>query len=445
VSAVDPPKLLTELISRFRARDAVVAVIGLGYVGLPLSLLFVERGFHVIGLDIDVERIRALERGEAVLAHLDPERMRRAKASRRFTATTDFARLVEADAILITVPTPVNQRHEPDLGDVLAATHAIARTLRPGQLVVLESTTYPGTTDGPVRATLEATGLVAGADFFLGFSPEREDPGNARYSTASIPKVVAGVDPLSGDVTEALYAEVVERTVRVSSARVAEATKLSENVFRAVNIALANELKLVFDRMGVDVWEVLDAAATKPFGYSRFDPGPGWGGHCVPVDPFYLAWKAREVGAPTRFIELAGEINVAMPAFVIEKLEAALAARGAALAGSHVLLLGVAYKKDIDDTRESPAFELMRKLMARGATVSYHDRHVPSLPPPRSFPELPRLASVPLSTETLASADAVLLATNHSDVDYEFVRSHSRLIVDTRGVFRAPFANVVKA
>jgi UDP-N-acetyl-D-glucosamine dehydrogenase len=445
VSAVDPPKLPTELISRFRARDAVVAVIGLGYVGLPLSLLFVERGFHAIGFDIDLERVRALERGEPVLAHLEPGRIERAIASRRFSATGDFARLVEADAILITVPTPVNQRHEPDLGDVLRATRAIAKTLRPGQLVVLESTTYPGTTDGPVREILEGTGLVAGADFFLGFSPEREDPGNTCYSTASIPKVVAGVDPLSGDVAEALYAEVVERTVRVSSARVAEATKLSENVFRAVNIALANELKLVFDRMGIDVWEVLDAAATKPFGYSRFDPGPGWGGHCVPVDPFYLAWKAREVGAPTRFIELAGEINVAMPTFVIEKLEAALAERGTPLSGSRVLLLGVAYKKDIDDTRESPAFELIRKLTARGAALSYHDSHVPSLPPPRSCPELPRLVSVALSPELLAQADAVLLATNHSDVDYEFVRVHSRLIVDTRGVFRAPFPNVVKA
>jgi UDP-N-acetyl-D-glucosamine dehydrogenase len=296
-----------------------------------------------------------------------------------------------------------------------------------------------------VREILEKTGLVAGSDFFLAFSPEREDPGNTCYSTASIPKVVAGVDPLSGDVADALYTELVERTVRVSSARVAEATKLSENVFRAVNIALANELKLVFDRMGVDVWEVLDAAATKPFGYSRFDPGPGWGGHCVPVDPFYLAWKARQVGAPTRFIELAGEINVAMPGFVVEKLEAALSARGTALSRSHVLLLGVAYKKDIDDTRESPAFELMRQLTARGATISYHDPHVPSLPLPRSFPDLPRLVSVPLSGDVLAAADAVLLATNHTDVDYELVRSHARLIVDTRGVFREVLPNVVKA
>jgi UDP-N-acetyl-D-glucosamine dehydrogenase len=296
VSAVDPPLLAKELVSRFQARDAIVAVMGLGYVGLPLSLLFVERGFHVLGLDVDAGRVDALCRGESALAHLDPERTRRARASRRFTPTTDVERLVEADAILIAVPTPVNQKQEPDLGDVLAATRAIASALRPGQLVVLESTTYPGTTDGPVRDVLEATGLVAGADFFLAFSPEREDPGNHRYPTASIPKVVAGVDPLSGDVAEALYTEIVERTVRVSSARVAEATKLSENVFRAVNIALVNELKLVFDRMGVDVWEVLDAAATKPFGYSRFDPGPGWGGHCVPVDPFYLAWKAREVG-----------------------------------------------------------------------------------------------------------------------------------------------------
>jgi UDP-N-acetyl-D-glucosamine dehydrogenase len=445
VSAVDPPLLATELISRFRARDAIVAVMGLGYVGLPLSLLFVDRGFHVLGLDIDERRVEALARGESGLAHVDPERTRRAAASRRFVPTTDVERLVEADAILITVPTPVNQRHEPDLGDVLAATHAIARALRPGQLVVLESTTYPGTTDGPVRELLEKTGLVAGADFFLAFSPEREDPGNHRYPTASIPKVVAGVDALSGDVAEALYAEIVERTVRVSSARVAEATKLSENVFRAVNIALVNELKLVFDRMGVDVWEVLDAAATKPFGYSRFDPGPGWGGHCVPVDPFYLAWKAREVGAPTRFIELAGEINVAMPGFVIGKLEAALAERHASLAGSRVLLLGVAYKKDIDDTRESPAFELMRQLTERGATVSYHDPHVPSLAPPRSFPELPELRSVDLTPEALSATDAVLLATNHAGVNYELVLAHAPLIVDTRGVFRAPSPKVVRA
>jgi UDP-N-acetyl-D-glucosamine dehydrogenase len=445
VSAVDPPLLAKELVSRFQARDAIVAVMGLGYVGLPLSLLFVERGFHVLGLDVDAGRVDALCRGESALAHLDPERTRRARASRRFTPTTDVERLVEADAILIAVPTPVNQKQEPDLGDVLAATRAIASALRPGQLVVLESTTYPGTTDGPVRDVLEATGLVAGADFFLAFSPEREDPGNHRYPTASIPKVVAGVDPLSGDVAEALYTEIVERTVRVSSARVAEATKLSENVFRAVNIALVNELKLVFDRMGVDVWEVLDAAATKPFGYSRFDPGPGWGGHCVPVDPFYLAWKAREVGAPTRFIELAGEINVAMPGFVVGKLEAALAARGASVAGSRILLLGVAYKKDIDDTRESPAFELMRQLTARGATVAYHDPHVPSLSPPRSFPDLPELASVALSPEVLSATDAVLLATNHAGVDYELVLAHAPLIVDTRGVFRAPSPKVVRA
>lgn len=445
MSAVDPPELATELVARFRRRDAVVAVIGLGYVGLPLSLLLVESGFHVLGIDVDERRVDSLSRGEPGLAHVAPERARRAVASRRFTPTLDVARLVEADAILITVPTPVNQRHEPDLTDVLAATRAVARTLRPGQLVVLESTTYPGTTDGPVRELLEKTGLVAGSDFFLAFSPEREDPGNTRYSTASIPKVVAGVDPLSGDVAEALYGEIVERTVRVSSARVAEATKLSENVYRAVNIALANELKLVFDRMGVDVWEVLDAAATKPFGYSRFDPGPGWGGHCVPVDPFYLAWKAREVGAPTRFIELAGEINVAMPGFVLGKLEAALAERGAALAGSRVLLLGVAYKKDIDDTRESPAFELMRQLIARGATVCYHDPHVPSLVSPRAFPELPVLTSLPLTADVLSTADAVLLATNHTAVDYELVRARARLVVDTRGVFREPSPNVVKA
>jgi len=437
--------LSAELIQRFSARDATVAVIGLGYVGLPLALLFVERGFRVLGLDSDAEKLARIQRGERTIGHLDPERLRQALGSRRFVPTDDFSELGTADAILITVPTPVNRRHEPELTEVESAARAVARVLRRGQLVVLESTTYPGTTGGVVRRLLETSGLTASRDFFLAYSPEREDPGNAAYSTAEIPKLVAGLDAASSDVACALYAEIVRTTVRVSSVEVAEAAKLSENVFRAVNIALVNELKIVFDRMGIDVWEVLDAAATKPFGYSRFDPGPGWGGHCVPVDPFYLAWKAREVGAPTRFIELAGEINVAMPGFVLEKLEHALAARGTPLRGSRLLVLGVAYKKDIDDTRESPAFELMRRLFERGAEVGYHDPHVPRLERQRSWPELPELGSEALTEQRIAEADAVVIVTNHGAVDYELVRRHARLVVDTRGVFRDPAPNVVRA
>jgi UDP-N-acetyl-D-glucosamine dehydrogenase len=434
-----------ELIARFRRRDATVAVMGLGYVGLPIALLCVERGFRVVGYDTDAKKVERLARGARAMSHIDPERLSAALVSRRFVPTADPSQLADADVYLITVPTPVNRRREPDLGEVASAASEIARVLRPGRLVVLESTSYPGTTDGLVRSALEATGLVSGHDLFLAFSPEREDPGNRRFSTASIPKIVAGVDPLSSDVACAFYAEVVEKVVRVSSARVAEAAKLSENVFRGVNIALANELKIIFDKMGIDVWEVLDAAATKPFGFSRFDPGPGWGGHCVPVDPFYLAWKAREVGAPTRFIELAGEINVAMPGFVVDKLETALAARGTTLRCKDILVLGVAYKKDVDDTRETPAFELMRRLIERGARVAYHDPLVPRIEPQRSFPELPELSSDALDRERLARADAVVVVTNHSVIDYELVLAHARLVIDTRGVYRHPAANLVRA
>ncbi len=434
-----------ELVARFRSRDASVAVIGLGHVGLPVALTFVEHGFRVIGLDIDGEKLERLRRGEPTLSYLEKARLVDALASRRFLPTEDLERLTEADAILIAVPTPVTRRREPDLGAVRSTAEAIGKRLRRGQLVVLESTTYPGTTDGLVKELLERSGLASGRDFFLGFSPEREDPGNTRFPTHTIPKVVAGVDPLSGDVAEALYAEVFERTVRVSSARVAEATKLSENVYRAVNIALVNELKLIFDRMGIDVWEVLDAAATKPFGYDRFDPGPGWGGHCVPVDPFYLAFAAQAVGAPTRFIELAGEINVSMPSFVVNKLERALSERGGRLPGARVLVLGVSYKPNIDDTRESPAFELLRRLLERGATVAYHDPHVEKLPRARAFPELPELASEPLTEERLAAADAVVVVTHHRAVNFSFVRRHARLVVNTRGVFRDAWPDLVKA
>ncbi len=328
---------------------------------------------------------------------------------------------------------------------VVDTANQIKRSLRRGQLVVLESTTYPGTTDELLKGILEESGLRCGEDFFLAFSPEREDPGNPDYGTTTIPKVVGGVDQISADLAERLYAKAIAEIVCVSSARAAEATKLTENIFRAVNIALVNELKIVYDRMGIDVWEVLDAAATKPFGFMRFSPGPGWGGHCIPLDPFYLAWKAREYGQPTRFIELAGEVNVTMPAYVIEKLQLALNDRAKAVKNSKVLVLGLAYKKDIDDPRESPAFELIDQLLTLGAEVTYHDPYIPTAPRMRSWPDLPTLHSVDLTAEILENTDAVLIATDHSVIDYEFIADHAPLVIDTRGIYREPLPHVVKA
>ena len=361
------------------------------------------------------------------------------------TATTDFSRLGEPDAILICVPTPLTPQREPDMSYVVDTTRAVKERLRKGQLVVLESTTYPGTTDELVRGILEKSGLVAGRDFYLAFSPEREDPGNPTYKTANIPKVVGGFDQDSGDLAEALYQQAISSTVRVSSARAAEAAKLTENIFRAVNIALVNELKVVYDAMGIDVWEVLDAASTKPFGFMRFNPGPGWGGHCIPLDPFYLAWKAREFGRSTKFIELAGEVNVEMPHFVVQKLLLALNDRGRAVKGSKVLILGLAYKKDIDDARESPAFELIDLIQKLGAEIGYHDPHVPRAPKMRNWPHLPEMTSQSLTQELLAAQDAVVIVTDHSAVDYALVVAHASLVVDTRGIYREPRSNVVKA
>lgn len=434
-----------KLLATIRQRQALVGIIGLGYVGLPLALAFTERGFRVLGFDVDEGKVQALDRGESYIKHLDGGRVAAMAASGRFAATSDFARLDEPDAVLICVPTPLTPQREPDMTYVEKSAHQIAACLRRGQLVVLESTTYPGTTDELVRAILEETGLRCGEDFFLAFSPEREDPGNKDYGTTNTPKVVGGVDPVSGDLAQALYDQVIARTVRVSSARAAEAAKLTENIFRAVNIALVNELKMVYDRMGIDIWELLDAAATKPFGFMRFNPGPGWGGHCIPLDPFYLAWKAREFGASTRFIELAGEVNVRMPEYVIAKLTLALNDRGKPVKGARVLVLGIAYKKDIDDPRESPAFELIHHLLRLGAEVSYHDPHIPVAPRMRSWPQLPPMRSVSLDPATLAGSDAVLVATDHSAVDWALVAAHAPLIVDTRGVYRQPMANVVKA
>ncbi len=433
------------LDAAIRQRSALIGIIGLGYVGLPLALAFTEGGYRVLGFDLDEAKVRALAQGASYIKHLDGGRVAGMASSGRFEGTTDFSRLDEPDAILICVPTPLTPQREPDMTFVERATRQIQACLRPGQLVVLESTTYPGTTDELVRGILEQTGLTCGEQFFLAFSPEREDPGNKEYGTTNTPKVVGGVDPVSGDLAQALYDQVISRTVRVSSARAAEAAKLTENIFRAVNIALVNELKMVYDRMGIDIWEVLDAAATKPFGFMRFNPGPGWGGHCIPLDPFYLSWKAREYRCNTRFIELAGEVNVRMPEYVVEKLLLALNERGRAVKGARVLILGIAYKKDIDDPRESPAFELIEHLLQLGAAVSYHDPHIPVAPRMRSWPNLPPMRSVPLERETLAGVDAVLIATDHSAVDWELVATHAPLIVDTRGVFRQRRANVVKA
>jgi UDP-N-acetyl-D-glucosamine dehydrogenase len=386
--------------------------------------------------------------GESYIDHVPAARIGEMVTAERVSATPHFERLAEADATLLCVPKPLTPQREPDMSYVVATVRAVARTLRPGQLVVLESTTYPGTTAELVQPILEAGGaagpLVCGRDFVLAYSPEREDPGNASFSTSSIPKLVGGVDPLSGDLAEALYTGAVEKVVRTRDARTAEAAKLTENIYRAVNLALVNELKMAYDRMCIDIWEVLDAAATKPFGFQRFDPGPGWGGHCIPVDPFYLSWKAREHGVSTRFIELAGEVNVAMPRYVVGKLQGALNDRGKAVKGAKVLLLGLAYKKDVADPRESPAFEILDQLLHLGAEVSYHDPHVPEAPPMRTWPDLPAMRSVELTADVVAAQDAVVVVTDHLGVDYAMVAERAALVVDTRGVLRGA-AGVVGA
>ena len=440
---VGPSATAVALRQRIEDRTALVGIVGLGYVGLPLALTFAEGSYRVLGFDVDRAKVEALSRGENYIRHLDSSRVPR--SSERFSATDDFGRLSEPDVLVICVPTPLTPQREPDMSYVVGTAREVRSRLRKGQLIILESTTYPGTTDELVRGILEGSGLRCGQDFYLAFSPEREDPGNSRFGTATIPKVVGGVDAEAGDLAQAFYDKVIARTVRVSSARTAEATKLVENIFRAVNIALVNELKIVFDRMGIDVWEVLDAASTKPFGFMRFNPGPGWGGHCIPLDPFYLAWKAREYGISPKFIELAGDVNVRMPHYVTEKLQQALNDRSKAVRGSKVLVLGLAYKKDIDDPRESPAFEILELLRHMGASLAYHDPHVPHAPRMRTWPDLPPMSSEPLTAELLSGQDAVVIVTDHSAVDYEFVLRHAPLVVDTRGIYRDKSEKVVKA
>ncbi|MCA6326781.1 nucleotide sugar dehydrogenase [Phenylobacterium sp.] len=438
-----------DLMERIRSRRAVVGVIGLGYVGLPLALAAVEAGFPVLGFDINPARVEAILAGRRVINYLPPEALPGALATGRLDATTDFARLAEADAVILCVPTPVTRNRDPDLSFVTASAASAAAVLRPGQLVVLESTTWPGTTAEVVRPLLEAGGLTVGDEVFLAFSPEREDPGNAHYGTRTIPKVVGADDPASRDLAVAFYEAMITRVVPVSSAAAAEAAKLTENIFRSVNIALVNELKLVYDAMGIDVWEVIDAAATKPFGYMPFYPGPGLGGHCIPVDPFYLTWRAREFGMETRFIELAGQINTAMPGHVVDRLARALSDHAErALKGARILLVGAAYKKNVDDTRESPSLVLIEAIEARGAACDFHDPLIPEIPPTREHPGLADRRSVDLTEAALAGYDAVLIATDHDAVDYALLSRAARLVVDTRNAMARrglPGDRVVKA
>jgi UDP-N-acetyl-D-glucosamine dehydrogenase len=426
--------LYPALLRRIEDRTARVGIIGLGYVGLPLARAFATGGFPVLGFDIDPAKVAKLQQGESYIGHL-PSAVIRAMREQGFEAIDRFDRLDEPDVILICVPTPLTDAREPDLRFVVNSAQAIAAALRPGQLVVLESTTYPGTTRQVVLPILEACGLHAGQDFFLAFSPEREDPGNAAHSAPVIPKVVGGLDEPSQELAATLYGQVVVQVVRVSSPEVAEACKILENTYRAVNIALVNELKILYDRMGIDVWEVIEAAKTKPFGFQAFYPGPGLGGHCIPIDPFYLTWVARKYGLTTRFIELAGEVNTGMPAYVVNKVADALNERGRPVKGSRVALLGMAYKKDVDDPRESPGFEVMDLLLQKGAEVTYNDPHIPRLPPTRHYPHL-RLDSQPLRPEYLRAQDCVVILTDHSAYDWSWVVAHAPLVVDTRNATR---------
>jgi UDP-N-acetyl-D-glucosamine dehydrogenase len=423
--------LLKERIAR---RDYTIAVIGLGYVGLPLVLRFGEVGFRVLGFDVDMNKVKQLNDGGSYIQHVPSDRVSALVGARRFEATAEVERLGQADAIIICVPTPLTTHREPDLQYVEKTTDTVAATLRAGQLICLESTTYPGTTDEVVLPRLLARGLRVGEDFFLAFSPEREDPGNQQYGTSTIPKVVGGITPACLDLACALYSQAVERVVPVPSTRVAEATKILENVYRAVNIALVNELKIAFERMGIDVWDVIEAAKSKPFGFQAFYPGPGLGGHCIPIDPFYLTWKAREYGVATRFIELAGEINSGMPLHVVQRLMEALNARGKALKGSRVLILGVAYKRDTDDSRESPGLEILEWVIRKEARVEYSDPHIARLPLGRRHKL--DLTSMTLEEASLRTFDAAVLVTDHSTFPYELIHRAVPLIIDTRNAFR---------
>ena len=431
-----------DFISKISNKTAVIGILGLGYVGIPLALRFGEIGFRIIGFDVDVGRVAGLNSGKSPIKHIKDEDVA-ALCGNGFDATTDYARISEVDAIIICVPTPLNKHREPDLSFVVNTMDSAAPYLRKGQMLSLESTTWPGTTEEVLRPYAEREGLTVGQDFYLVYSPEREDPGNPDFITNTIPKVVGGTCPACLEAGVALYSAIIDTVVPVSSTSVAEMVKLLENIHRAVNIGLVNEMKIVADRMGLDIFEVIDAAKTKPFGFTAYYPGPGIGGHCIPIDPFYLTWKAREYGLHTRFIELAGEVNAAMPDYVVDKLMKALNDRGKSLKGAKVLALGIAYKRNVDDMRESPSVFVMERLRDLGADLSYHDPYVPVFPKMREHQF--DLSSVPLTSESLQNYDAVVLLTDHSDFDYAMIRENAWLVIDTRGKFRDGGETIVRA
>jgi UDP-N-acetyl-D-glucosamine dehydrogenase len=442
-------KKIATLIADVEARKCRLGIIGLGYVGIPLALTATKAGFSVVGFDIDAPRVARLNKGESFIKHIPASDIAAAVKSGKFKATTDFDLLTDVDVIIIAVPTPLSKQREPDLHYIEQTVESIAPRLRKGHLVVLESTTWPGTTDEVMRPRLEKTGLKSGKDFYLAFSPEREDPGRESHNTRTIPKVVGGDGNDALRYAKAVYGAVVDKVVPVTSSKTAEAVKLTENIFRAVNIALVNELKVIYDKMGIDVWEVIDAAATKPFGFMAFYPGPGLGGHCIPIDPFYLTWKAREFDVTTRFIELAGQINTAMPHWVVDRVAEALDKnQGKGLSRAKVLIMGISYKKNIDDMRESPSLRLMELLEARGAKVEYHDPFVPVIPPTREHASLTGRKGVALTPSSIKRFDVALIATDHDSVDYSALVKASKLVVDTRNVCERKGVlakNVVKA
>jgi UDP-N-acetyl-D-glucosamine dehydrogenase len=433
----------------YRSRRATIGIVGMGYVGMPLALAAWTAGFHILGYDSDNAKVEAINAGRSYIKHISSAEVAAAVRDKRLRATSKFAELGEANAVIICVPTPLTAHREPDLSYVADTARAIAPHMRKGQLIVLESTTWPGTTVEVVKPILEQSGLKSGEDFYLAFSPEREDPGNPNFSTKSIPKIVGGDDPVALRLASSMYGAIVAGIIPVSSTQVAEAVKLTENIFRAVNIALVNELKMVYGAMGIDVWEVIEAAKSKPFGYMPFYPGPGLGGHCIPIDPFYLTWKAREFDISTRFIELAGEINTSMPRYVVDKVAQALNTHfGRGLRGARILIVGVAYKKNVEDIRESPAFKLMELIEASGATTEFYDPHVDEIPRTRGHPELAGRRSIKWSEPALRDYDLVLIATDHDGVDYAALANNAKLIVDTRNACAragATNSNIIKA
>lgn len=432
----------TELITKLNSKNAVIGIIGMGYVGLPLMLRFTEVGYSVLGIDSDTGRVGDLNEGLSYIKHIPSEKIALARKS-GFVATSDMARSVEADAIIICVPTPLGSHQEPDLSFVTGAIDSLLPYLRKGQIISLESTTYPGTTYEELKPRIESKGLSVGRDIFLIFSPEREDPGNSSFNTKTIPKVCGGITSACLEAGLALYRHVVDLVVPVSSTQTAEMTKLLENIYRAVNIGLVNEMKIISDKMGIDIYEVIRAASTKPFGFVPYYPGPGLGGHCIPIDPFYLTWKAREYGIHTRFIELAGEVNSAMPAWVIDKVGSALNSSEKPINGAKILILGIAYKKNVDDMRESASVALIELLRAKGAEISYSDPHVPTFS--ETHGHSLSLHSIQLTADSLAAFDCVVICTNHDIFDYVLIQEHAKLIVDTRGVYLKAHSNVVKA